>query len=323
MFLPGLCAACLAVALGNGSDAALLSTWQGRGIALRYTPDGRYVVARDGLGVTIFDALRGTIVGTSTVVKHADMVYEPMGMDVSHDGRLVVYVTNGELVMAQIPLGKTVHVKSTRLPSGAVAFSPDGATLVLDNGVLQVYSSSDLELELQRVDAGNHATNAASFSPDGRTLASAGYGTEIYLWDVRTWSLKDTLTGHPTYISSVTFSRDGRFLASGGGGKTIIVWDVATGHPLWRRDFDECCPRYCLALSPDGRWLVTSNKSEAIVLDARKGTIALKWDTRDKDGVRSAAFSPDGRRLVTSGFYNVIRLWDFDRLMARAKAQSK
>src|SRR5437660_11828465 len=72
------------------------------------------------------------------------------------------------------------------------------------------------------------SVSGVAFSPDGKTLASAG--DTIKLWDVASGQELKTFRGH--FFSSVTFSPDGETLASGSDDKTIILFDVATGREL-------------------------------------------------------------------------------------------
>jgi WD40 repeat protein len=64
------------------------------------------------------------------------------------------------------------------------------------------------------------------FSPDGKTLASAGYEGAANLWDAQTGELKRTYDGQAGKVHSVAFSPDGKTLASGHDDGTIKLWDV-------------------------------------------------------------------------------------------------
>src|SRR5262245_33006788 len=74
----------------------------------------------------------------------------------------------------------------------------------------------------------------AVYSPDGKTLASAGYDKLIRLWDAATGTELRQLRGHYGPVSSVAFSPDGKWLASGSWDMTVRVWDVTTGNEIRR-----------------------------------------------------------------------------------------
>ena len=71
---------------------------------------------------------------------------------------------------------------------------------------------------------------SVNFSPDGETLASAGYDGTICLWDVDTGQTRQTLE-HTREVSSVSFSPDGQIIASGSSDNTIRLWDVSKVAP--------------------------------------------------------------------------------------------
>ncbi len=72
----------------------------------------------------------------------------------------------------------------------------------------------------------------ATFSPDGRWLASAGYDSVIRLWDVATGKLLNTFAGHTSFVADVAFTPGGRWLVSGSGDGSIRVWDPSTGKEI-------------------------------------------------------------------------------------------
>ncbi len=164
------------------------------------------------------------------------------------------------------------------------------------------------------------AVYLTSFSPDGKTLATAAYDRTVRLWDTsdptRPKPLGKPLTGHTSWVSSAVFSPDGRTLASAGDDGTVRLWDVGDprhprplGAPLSGHDGTI----YLLAFSPDGKTLAAATEDRKVRL----------WNMRDRGrpkplgtlsghtaAVRSVAFSPDGKILAGGGDDGTIRLWN-------------
>jgi WD40 repeat protein len=159
------------------------------------------------------------------------------------------------------------------------------------------------------------SVTAVAFSPDGRILASADYGT-IKLWDPATGRQLRSLRAHTDRIGGLAFSPDGRLLASASDDRTIKLWHPATGElaRLLRTPWGAV---NAVAFSPDGRMLASGHQDAA----ERRPGIGLLWDLATgkparvlhadtKRGVWSVAFSPDGKSLATGDDDGTARLWE-------------
>ena len=170
--------------------------------------------------------------------------------------------------------------------------------------------------------AGSGGFNTVVFSPDGKTLASAGITDhEIRLWHIAERAeVGAPLTGHTTDVAALAFSPDGKTLASGanadsvgpqGTDHTIRLWDVDA------RRTAAVLPGhtggvYTVAFSPDGKTLASAGGDFLVRLwdvATRRNTAALSGHT---GGVYSVAFSRDGKTLASGGDArdSTIRLWD-------------
>ena len=192
-----------------------------------------------------------------------------------------------------------------------VEFSPDGNTLAYsDGGVIRLWDVvfgtplhtlpvSDQGREGVRNDSGIHM----EFSPDGNTLVySDSRCRYIFLWDVKTGTLRHTLTEPTNSVQAIKFSPDGNTLASYDADDTIHLWNMRTGgiHPplLWSRKMPDISfyqGGFIHSFSPDGRMLVTVTSSTAGIShlwDVETGTLKKTFNTR------IYAFSPDRRTFV-------------------------
>jgi WD40 repeat protein len=268
------------------------------------------------------------------VLRHPTPV---MSATFSPDGRLVFTADADRTLRVWRTAGGTL-VKSVRnVSSGPLALSPDDRLLAAPDarGGVEIRTTDDFHT-LVRLKPGERLT-AASFSPDGRLIATAGAPmTEHYagdptrvdmarIWDVRTGTLVRTFTGHRDALTSVRFSPDGNLLLTASRDHDARIWDVETGKPtvLLRGHFSAV---FGASFSPDQRWVVTAGPKTAGLWQASNGK-QLSLLGGHTEPLTSASFSHDDRRILTSSRDGTVRTYrcelcaGLDELLTLANAR--
>jgi WD40 repeat protein len=105
---------------------------------------------------------------------------------------------------------------------------------------------------------------ALSFSGDGRTLASAGIGDAVTLWDVGDGGELTRFRGHMwSCITSIAFSPDDRIVASASIDGTVRLWDVNSETTLAVLRGHRGLVM-TVAFSPDGQTLASAGDDEIV-----------------------------------------------------------
>ncbi len=150
----------------------------------------------------------------------------------------------------------------------------------------------------------------AVLSPDGRTLASAGFDNTVRIWDVATRELKHTLLGHEARVYSVSFDRDGTRLVSASADRTSIIWDVPNGRLLHvlRGHSDNV---RCASFSPDGHLIVTGSWDGTLRIWAAQTGRSLFVYPTGAGWITRVAFGPDGRWIAVGGASGHAEVWEY------------
>ena len=158
------------------------------------------------------------------------------------------------------------------------------------------------------------------FTPDGGTLAVAGT-TSVALWDVRSRTLRRNL---PATFFSLGISADGSRLIGGASDGTVAVYDLASGSELARLP-GLTSEVTGIALSPDGRLAAGGDfGGTGLVWDVDTGAEVTRTADFPKATKGKAAFSTDGRTLAMSREGGDVLLLSVpDRTWSRVQAHQR
>ncbi|MCA9170540.1 MAG: hypothetical protein KDB23_22835, partial [Planctomycetales bacterium] len=261
------------------SFAGVESSWE----SVDCSADGRYLVAVRPEQLVIISTETHEIVDEWRVGKPE----RPFRVTISSDGSMIALAEPAQSG------GVSVYRRGQRQPQQfsaeqceCVAFSPDGHWLAaghLDNLRLFNLQGEERVRELQ---AHRSTLAAVAFSPDGKTLATAGHDRFVKGWDLMTGTNLFAVVAHRDYAKSVSFTPNGRTIASAGDDGRIKLWHAATGQPVGALPAEFNNPKK-VEFDKSGMRLVVRSEKIA-VCDATPINIGLS-QSREDDGHKEGA----------------------------------
>jgi WD40 repeat protein len=292
-------------------------------------PDGRSVVYVDGDGNLRFvDTKLGHELRVLSVPALAPdlLLFAPDGRSLAVSGSsgdnvvaCVLDVGSGKVTWRRDwAKGRDPHSSVTEL-----AFTTDGrrlAAMIFRQGQARVWDLHDKDkaLVLQHPDG-----YGLSFSPDGQTLATAGWDRKLRFWNPTSGELKkESLVAPParnipaargttdTRLWTVAYSPDGTRIAATDLNDLLWLWDADTLAVKWVVHAGDVFRHNCMTYSPDGLWLATGGAGGNVkVWDAMSGQ--LVWNRGSHAGdLYKMSFGRDSRRLLSGASDGVGYLWD-------------
>ena len=165
-------------------------------------------------------------------------------------------------------------------------------------------------------------TNVA-YSPDGRTVVSAGNDSKLIVWNSRSARSARVLSGPAGQVQGVAFSPDGRTLYTSLLGGILLEWDMTSDRTFGQRfalgPGLPCCGAVSplappLALSPDGTTFAARLGTSTVGLFSthtlqQRATFTIKPKGTT---ITALAWSPTAPELAVGGYSGLVQSWRVD-----------
>ncbi|HEX2749379.1 MAG TPA: WD40 repeat domain-containing protein, partial [Verrucomicrobiales bacterium] len=201
----------------------------------------------------------------------------------------------------------------------AVHFTADGTQLILAggitglHGVAQLRSVADGSL-IREFSGHSDVLYDAEISPDGHTLATAGYDRTIRLWQLSDAKLLRTIDVHKGAVFALAWHPDGKVLASASADETVKLWRVSDGVRLDTLNQPQG-EMSSVLFTPDGQYVIAAGGDKRIHLwrfiskDAPALNPVVHSRFAHESAVCGIALSADGKHLLSSADDRSLKLW--------------
>ena len=162
----------------------------------------------------------------------------------------------------------------------------------------------------------------ASFSPDGKKIATTAADSIVRIWDLTNLEKPYTeFVGHSNAVRVVCFSPDNRHVVTGADDYTLKVWDLdCKGQNTCIKSLvlKEFGVVRCAAYNKDGSLIIATDDTNVYLLDVNDNYKLFCPPIKPDGGVWWACFSPD-EKLIATASYKDVCLWGFGKTERECK----
>ena len=208
---------------------------------------------------------------------------------------------------------------------GQPAISPDGRSLALavNSPSLATANSRIAVLDLR---TGSYRVLPAAvpgiwlrgfaFTPDADSIVGETIHGDVYVWDVASGSIVDTIPAPPGSRASEVLDPTGHTVLVGSQAGTVVASDLSGQRRLgrafhWNTASQSCGQGVCMVVNRQSDLMATEQGDASVALvDLRTMRRTATLPGRNGSEADALAFFPNGHTLLTGGIAGRLTLWD-------------
>ncbi len=294
---------------------------------VKFSPDAKMLASASRDGTIKLWNLQGQLI--RTIKGQAGKVYE---VAFSPDSSIIASAhENGSIKLWNLN-GEPIQTLSDHTDDEikGVSFSPDGKIIASasKDDTVKLWAKKDnneyeyfktLEKEHQEFEKEYQGIRKVRFSPDGRTIAAAGYDGNLILWTIEgkhIITLQEQKEGKE--LRDVVFSPDSQIIVSVGQDHTIKIWD--RNGELLKTLTEHKNTVLSVSFSSNGQFFVSGDWDGNIKLWSIDGRNiddkSLQTFKNEIDNVAipvfGVSFSPDSTIFASAQRNHIIKLWNIN-----------
>lgn len=158
------------------------------------------------------------------------------------------------------------EVASIKLTSAAIfdiKFHKNDAFIALSDGVVAIVDVAQIQVK-KHLKASDQSARCIAINPVERELAVGYSDHTIRIFDLESYTLKRSVTGHTNSVFTVAYSPDFRYLLSAGRDAHLKVWEVERDYAPYQDIVAHLFAINHLAFSPDARYFATASMDKSV-----------------------------------------------------------
>jgi len=207
------------------------------------------------------------------------------------------------------------QVHSLKITSAAIfdiKLYKQDAFVALSDGVVIVLDANQFVVR-KHLKASGQSARCIAVNPVEREFAVGYSDHSIRIFDLETYELKQTISGHTNSVFTIAYSPDFRYLLTAGRDAHLKVWDVENGYTLLHTVVAHMFAINHLLFSPDGRYLATASMDKSIKIWNAETYRLLKVVDRARHAGHGTSVNKllwvDSNQLISGSDDRTISVW--------------